>query len=42
MDIYGWINGGRMNPLERLAVSQRLLKAIAEIDEFKGRWAALG
>ena len=31
-----------MNPLERLAVSQRLLKAIAEIDEFKGRWAALG
>ena len=31
-----------MKPLERLAVSQRLLKAIAEIDEFKGRWAALG
>ena len=31
-----------MNPLERLAVSQRLLIAVAEIDEFKGRWAALG
>ncbi|MFC1654395.1 Fic family protein [Myxococcota bacterium] len=31
-----------MNPLEGLSVSQRLLKAIAEIDEFKGRWAALG
>jgi len=31
-----------MNPLDELAVDQRLLKKIAEIDEFKGRWAALG
>lgn len=31
-----------MNPLQNLAVTQRLLKAIAEIDEFKGRWATLG
>jgi Fic family protein len=31
-----------MKPLEGLAVDQRLLKNIAEVDEFKGRWAALG
>lgn len=31
-----------MKPFENLTVGQRLLKAIAEIDEFKGRWAALG
>lgn len=31
-----------MDPLSRLSISSRLLKVIAEIDEFKGRWAALG
>jgi Fic family protein len=31
-----------MDPLKNLAVTQQLLKAIAEIEEFKGRWEALG
>jgi len=30
-----------MNPLENTALSPELVKAIGEIDEFKGRWGAL-
>lgn len=33
---------GFMDPLNRLQITKQLLKAIAEMDEFKGRWAALG
>ena len=31
-----------MDPLRHLTISPEVLKAVAEIDEFKGRWAALG
>ena len=31
-----------MDPLARFSITPQLLKATAEIDEFKGRWAALG
>jgi Fic family protein len=31
-----------MDPLRGLEVTEQLLRSIAEIDEFKGRWAALG
>jgi Fic family protein len=31
-----------MDPLRRLEVTEQLLRSIAGIDEFKGRWAALG
>ncbi len=31
-----------MEPLKRLSLTQELLRLIAEIDEFKGRWQALG
>lgn len=36
------IQVGGLNPLEKLQISADLLRAIAEIDEFKGRWQALG
>ena len=31
-----------MDPLRGLEVTEQLLRSIAGIDEFKGRWAALG
>ena len=31
-----------MNPLRSFTITPELLKAIAAIDEFKGRWVALG
>lgn len=34
--------GATMKPLEKLAISPELLRLITEIDEFKGRWQALG
>lgn len=42
IDIYGWINGGFMDYLINLPISGQLLKSIAEIDEFKGRWVSFG
>jgi Fic family protein len=42
MDIYGCRNGGIMYFLDKLVLSESLLKAIAEIDEFKGAWIAIG
>ena len=31
-----------MNPLEKLTITQKLALAIGRLDEFKGRWEALG
>ena len=31
-----------MEPFKNLCITQELLRSIAEIDEFKGRWSALG
>ncbi|MBN1960715.1 MAG: hypothetical protein JW841_07190 [Deltaproteobacteria bacterium] len=31
-----------MKPLKKLVITAKLLKNIAEIDEFKGRWEAIG
>jgi len=42
MYIYGYINGGNMNPFRNFTITERLLLDIASIDEFKGRWAILG
>ena len=42
MDNYGSSPGGTMEPLRCLQVTEQLLGSIAGIDEFKGRWAALG
>jgi Fic family protein len=42
MYIYGCTNGGYVNPLSNLVITPDLLKYIAEIDEFKGRWDAIG
>ena len=42
MDNCGWICGGNVDPLREFSITVPLLKAIAGIDEFKGRWAALG
>jgi Fic family protein len=42
MDIYGWNNGGWMNPLDDIQIKPEMLKLIGTIDEFKGRWEVLG
>jgi len=34
--------GTAVDPLEKTAITSELLRLIAEIDEFKGRWEALG
>ena len=31
-----------MNPLEKLTITSELLRQVAELDEFKGRWNDLG
>jgi Fic family protein len=40
---YLWMENWRscVKPLTRLSITQELLQAISEIDEFKGRWEAL-
>src|SRR5512136_3058491 len=42
MDIYGCLCGEYMNPLGKLHISPEILRLIAELEEFKGRWQALG
>ena len=43
MDKHGWSYGGRrLDLLEKTAITPELLRLIAEVDEFKGRWDALG
>lgn len=39
MDIYMEAN---LNPLEKLAITPDLVRLIGDLDEFKGRWEALG
>ena len=42
MDIYGYEYGGHVFSLGSVLITPALLRAVAEIDEFKGRWEALG
>jgi Fic family protein len=36
------VSMAKLNPLQHLEITGELLRAIAELEEFKGRWAALG
>ena len=38
----GTISGAAMQPLQLLTLTSAFVKRIGEIDEFKGRWQALG
>ena len=42
MDNYGYSFGCQVDPLKSLIITPEVLKLIAEIDEFKGQWKALG
>jgi len=41
MDNYGYIYGYAMDLLARLEITPALMRDIARVDEFKGRWASL-